>query len=307
MPGHRYGIYESVGSAREPVTDYDDLSHHHPSQNYQERGRTYAMVNGRNEEVVSRDGHTLVSKDFVLYDPTGIRRLSDVTDADKQVPVPSPFAGVVEVNAARTLLTIRDPVTREPLVQVRHMSGISLQTGDTVEYGQALGTQSNNSTRHVHTHMDVNTRHIARFDQYLKDLSAGAITTDGYLPSQASNDAQRFIEQAGPRLAALGLDARQIEVLAMEAASERSRFDSQGEAREFLVSKDGSRIGIRQDQPPLREFSVADALARSPAEHRREAVALDRDTSAEMHPEYGGHGLATPGVAQPTPEYRAMA
>lgn len=260
MPGHRYGIYESVGSGREPVTDYDDLSHHHPSQNFQERGRTYATVNGRKEEVVSRDGHTLVSKDFVLYDPTGIRRLSDVTDADKQVPVPSPFAGVVEVNPGRTLLTIRDPVTREPLVQVRHMSGISLQTGDTVTYGQPLGTQSNNSTRHVHTHMDVNTRHLDRFDQYLKNLSSGALTTDGYLPDQASNDAQRFIEQTGPRLTALGLDARQIETLATVAASERARFGAQGEAREFLVSKDGSTIAFRQDQPPLREFSLTAAL-----------------------------------------------
>ena len=298
MPGHRYGIYESVGSGRERVTDYDDLSNHHPSNNYQEPGRTYATVNGRKEEVVSRDGHTMVSKDFVLYDPTGIRRLSDVTAADKQVPVPSPFAGVVEVNAGRTLLIIRDPVTREPLVQVRHMSGISLQTGDTVEYGQALGTQSNNSTRHVHTHMDVNTRYINQFDQYLKDVSSGAITTDGYLPDQASNDAQRFIEQTGTRLTALGLDARQIETLATVAASERARFGAQGEASEFLVSKDGSTIAFRQAQPPLREFSLAAALEdRGLAQHGEAGAAVNERPRPGTHPEaappdHSGRALA---------------
>lgn len=298
MPGHRYGIYESVGSGRERVTDYDDLSNHHPSNNYQEQGRTYATVNGHKEEVVSRDGHTMVSKDFVLYDPTGIRRLGDVTAADKQVPVPSPFAGVVEVNPGRTLLTIRDPVTREPLVQVRHMSGISLQNGDTVEYGQALGTQSNNSTRHVHTHMDVNTRHINQFDQYLKDVSSGAITTDGYLPDQASNDAQRFIEQAGTRLTALGLDARQIETLATVAASERARFGAQGEASDFLISKDGSTIAIRQEQPPLREFSLTAALeVRGLAQHGEAGAAVNERPRPGTHseaapPDHSGRALA---------------
>jgi hypothetical protein len=260
MPGHRYGIYESVGSTREPVTDYDDLSNHHPSKNFQEPNRRYEEVNGRKEEVVSQDGRTMVSKDFVLYDPTGIRRLTDVTDADKRVPVPSPFAGVVEVNQDKSLMIIRDPVTNEPLARIRHMSGITLQTGDTVEYGQALGTQSNHRTAHVHTHMDVNTRYITQFDQYLKDLSSGALTTEGYLPDQASNDAQRFIEQTGTRLTEMGFDGRQIETLATVAAAERARFGAQGEASQFLLSRDGNTIAMRQEHPPLREFSVAAAL-----------------------------------------------
>ena len=256
MPRKRYGIYESVGSTREPVTDYDDLSNHHPSGNFRERGRSYENVDGRREEVVSRNGQTMVSKDFVLYDRAGASSPSRVEPDDKRVPVPAPFSGVVEVSERGALVIIRDPVTREPLAQIRHMDGVLFQTGDTVRYGEPMGTQSNRNTKYVHTHMDVNTKYLDQFDQYLRDISSGAITTEGYGPDQA----RLFIDQLSPQLAQRGMSASQIETLAAAAAREQQRFAGQGEVQAFHLSKDGSTVAFRQEFPPVREFNVAQAL-----------------------------------------------
>jgi hypothetical protein len=256
MPGKRYGIYESVGSTREPVTDYDDLSNHHPSKKSKEPGRSYETVDGRMEEVVTRDGHTMVSKDFVLFDRAGARSPADVQDDDKRVPVPAPFSGVVEVNERSALVIIRDPVTREPLAQIRHMEGVLFQTGDTVRYGEPLGTQSNRNTVPIHTHMDVNTKYLDQFDQYLKDISSGAITTEGYGPDQA----RLFIDQLSPQLAQRGMSEAQIETLAAAAARQQQRFAGQGEVQAFHLSKDGATVAFRQAFPPVREFNVTQAL-----------------------------------------------
>lgn len=315
MPGKRYGIYESIGSGREAVIDYDDLSNHHPSKHFHEKGRVYETVDGRKEEVVLRDGHTLVSKDFVLYDSTGVKKLSDISVAAKQVPVPAPFSGVVEVNNSQALVIIRDAKTGEPLAQIRHMDPIRFQTGDTVEYGQALGTQSNQKTGAVHTHMDINVRYTRPFDQYLKDIVSGAITTEGHPPVQSAHEgndgieagtsvgqgtqarqehdpsgarvgsnaatatqlahAQRLKDQLGPRLSQLGMSELQMDALAAAAAKEQTRFSGQGEVRDFLLSKDGSSVAMRQTHPPLRELSVEQALGQSPHAHWREAVLLN--------------------------------
>ncbi|MFP8778288.1 hypothetical protein [Hydrogenophaga sp. RWCD_12] len=283
MPGKRYGIYESVGNTREPVAEYDDLSNHHPSKHFKEKGRVYETVDGHKEEVVHRDGYTLVSKDFVLFDPTGVKNLGQVSAATKQVPVPSPFAGVVEVDQRQALVIIRDPKTQEPLAQIRHMDAIQLKTGDTVAYGQALGTQSNQKTGAVHTHMDVNARYIGQLDQYLKDISSGAITTEGYLPAQARNPAtptqlttsQRFEDQLGERLRQCGLNDQQIETMSAAAAKEAALHADQGEVSRFLLSKDANSVAMHQEHPPLREFRVADALDQSAQAHWQKAAARE--------------------------------
>lgn len=119
--------------------------------------------------------------------------------------------------------------------------------------------------------------------------------------------AERFVEQLGPRLKQLGMNDLQIRTLTAAAVTESSRFGAQGEAGRFLLSRDDSAIALQQNFPPLREFSVAEALARSPAEHWREAVALNRDTPAEARLDLGGHGVAIQGQGQPSREARAVA
>jgi hypothetical protein len=139
---------------------------------------------------------------------------------------------------------------------------------------------------------------------------AGADTTsEALVPSaQQRVHAERFQEQLGPRLRALGMREQQIETLTAAAVTESSRFGGQGEVARFLLSKDGSNIAVQLHHPPLREFSVADALARSPAEHWREAVDLNQDSQQQVRPEQAGQALAASGHTPPECEAaRAMA
>lgn len=125
--------------------------------------------------------------------------------------------------------------------------------------------------------------------------------------AQQRAHAERFQEQLGPRLKQLGMSEQQIETLSAAAAKEQARWAGQGEVKAWNLSKDGSQIAMRQDHPPLREFDVVEALSRSPSTHWKEAGTLDRVVSAAIHQEQGGHGVTTPGFAQPVPELRGIA
>nr|WP_294868040.1 DUF2235 domain-containing protein [uncultured Pseudogulbenkiania sp.] len=93
--------------------------------------------------------------------------------------------------------------------------------------------------------------------------------------TRQSEHAERFMEQLAPRLGQLGMNQRQIHTLAAAAAKEASRYENQGPVGQFIFGRDGNTIALRQEYPPLREFSVAQALSQSPAEHWREAVAMN--------------------------------
>ena len=125
--------------------------------------------------------------------------------------------------------------------------------------------------------------------------------------AEQQTQAQRFEEQLGARLKQLGMNERQIDTLAAAVVKECTRFHGQGEAGRFLLSRDASTIALQQVHPPLREFSVADALARSPAEHWAEAVTMNRDSSAETRDDHGGHGMSVPGYSQHVPGHQAVA
>jgi hypothetical protein len=125
--------------------------------------------------------------------------------------------------------------------------------------------------------------------------------------AEQQTQAQRFEEQLGARLKQLGMNERQIDTLAAAVVKECTRFHGQGEAGRFLLSRDASTIALQQVHPPLREFSVADALARSPAEHWAEAVTMNRESSAETRDDHGGHGMSVPGCSQHVPGHQAVA
>lgn len=143
-----------------------------------------------------------------------------------------------------------------------------------------------------------------RFDPAARDRADAAT----HAPSDDQRrDADRFKAQLGPRLAQQGMNDRQIDTLAAMAAKEGTRYSRQGEVSQFLINKDGNRIVMRQDAPPLREFSVAEALALGSAKHWREVVALNRDTYAAAHNEHGDPGTGLPRVGDPAPEGRMLA
>ncbi|MDQ7747343.1 hypothetical protein [Hydrogenophaga pseudoflava] len=93
--------------------------------------------------------------------------------------------------------------------------------------------------------------------------------------SQQRAHAERFLGQLGARLRALGMSETQLQTLTAAAVKESTLHASQGEVSQFLLNKDASSICLHQTHPPLREFSVAQALSQSPAEHWREAVAMN--------------------------------
>ena len=175
-----YKIYESAEFGREAISTYDDLTNHHPSEHFSNPRRQYGTVDGKKEEIIDEKGERMVSKDFVLYDSTQAARPTDVTDAMKKVPVPAPIEGKVVVNEAQGKVEIYNPSTGEFLARIRHMSGIKLETGDLVSYGQPMGTQDKVAAPHVHVHMDFNSEHLDQLKKYIKDIDSGVISPNKY-------------------------------------------------------------------------------------------------------------------------------
>jgi len=199
-----YKILESVQNNRiETVHGYDDVSNHHPSQNFHEHNRHYDYVDGKREEIWSvggqvqhsREGHTFVSKDLILVNSQ---------NNSGNVTVPAPVAGYIEIEQGLGRVKIFDRPNGEMIAQVQHMdlSHFTLRNGDFINYGQPMGVQSGKGPNGLHqypthTHIDFNTNHLDQFKQYIRDIDSGVITTDRYpamtpsMPYQRSaNDTQ---------------------------------------------------------------------------------------------------------------------
>lgn len=202
-----------LGAPREPdglqsnetVSDFDSLVTHHPNANRHahmldgrivngEPGRTHAIIGGEIEEVdIARPGRThnlgpnqvLLKKDFILEDPDQ----PPMSAAARAVDVPSPVAGYIgRVNERQGLVDIYDRQDGEVIARIRHMHPIAVSEGQTVAYGESLGTQGRQQTGATHVHMEVDTRYYQEYENYIGDLVSGR------LPVQAE-----YRENIGPR------------------------------------------------------------------------------------------------------------
>lgn len=194
------------GYHNERVQDFDSLVTHHPNSNRGahlvngaieggQSGRAFGVVGGEIQEIeVPRGGRdfglrpdqVLIKKDFMLEDP----RLP-TGPGSRSLDVPSPVAGVVgTVNVRSGLVDVLDREGGEVILRVRHMSPIHVQTGDRIEYGQAIGVQNKQATDAVHVHMEVDSRYYQQYESYVGDLVSGR------LPIDASRQ-QRGIEPRG--------------------------------------------------------------------------------------------------------------
>jgi len=107
--------------------------------------------------------------------------------------------------------------------------------------------------------------------------------------------ARQFREQLGPHLRQLGMSEKQVDALAAAAVKEQARHAGQGDAQAFYLSKDGSTIAMQQQNGPLREFSVSQALGQSEQAHWREAAELELVSAAKERQPYSpgiGHSYA---------------
>ncbi|MCS3847892.1 peptidoglycan hydrolase-like protein with peptidoglycan-binding domain [Xanthomonas campestris] len=182
------------GYTNEPVENFDGLVTHHPNSNRFARlvngsavggepGRTMGLIGGEMQEIeVAKPGRSyglradqvLLKKDFILEDsrsPTG--------PASRALDVPSPVAGVVgAVDTTGGLVEVLDRKDGDVILRVRHMSPLHVKVGDQVEYGQALGVQSKQSTAKIHVHMEVDTRYYQHYENYVGDLVSGRLSID---------------------------------------------------------------------------------------------------------------------------------
>lgn len=120
----------------------------------------------------------LLIKDFILEDSRIVSGGANV----RAVDVPAPVAGyVARVDADRLgAVDIYDHQGGELVARILHMDSIRVSVGDTVEYGQALGTQSNRGLPQAgkHVHMEVDTRYYQQLENYLQDLASGRLSLD---------------------------------------------------------------------------------------------------------------------------------
>jgi hypothetical protein len=195
-------VHDAAGTRNEDVVNPDELVTHHPvanrgahmrdgvilgvedlNPNYRRGHRSYAYIGGEYQEVIDtqvdayrnlKPDQVLLVKDFILEDAQPARGAGQ-----REVDVPSPVAGYVnQVRAGGGMVEIMDHEGGDVIARVRHMSGITLAVGDTVEYGQRLGTQNNlglgeNAGKHVHLEMD--TRYFQQYENYISDLTSGRL------------------------------------------------------------------------------------------------------------------------------------
>ena len=262
-----------LGAPREPdgrqsnevVTDFDSLVTHHPRANRHARmqdgevingeaGRAFAIIGGEVEEVeIGQPGRmrglmpdqVLLKKDFILEDP-GQPPMS--VDA-RSVDVPSPVAGYVgRINQRQGLVDIYDRLDGEVIARVRHMHPIAVSEGQTVAYGETLGTQGRQQTGAIHVHMEVDTRYYQEYENYLGDLISGR------LPVQAEHrenvQARPVVEDGTLRLGES--DAR---VLDLQRVMDIEGYRSQGGG---ALAQDG--VYRASMQGPVLDFQRAHGI-----------------------------------------------
>ncbi|AZC34257.1 EF hand domain protein [Pseudomonas chlororaphis subsp. piscium] len=169
MSSEKYEIVESVGKTIRNVTSFSSLAKHHPSSG-QEKGRDYEVIDGHNEEIrKSKNGPTLIKKDFVLK----------VNGSIKGVEVPAPISGYVKTSINYGAVKIYDAPTGGRLIgQALHLdTKFKVKDGQYIEYGQPIGIQSGvgvagKVTYAVHSHIELEK---AQFEKYIADIVSGVI------------------------------------------------------------------------------------------------------------------------------------
>ncbi|HEV8692848.1 MAG TPA: peptidoglycan-binding domain-containing protein [Lysobacter sp.] len=151
-------------------------------------------------------------------------RVRSRSDKGKNIEgVPAPAAGYIKVDTRSGLVKIYDALPDgEMIAQVRHMDlhGFQLKDGDHIGYGQPMGIQAGMGSGNLHkypthVHIDFNAGQSERFNQYIRDIDTGVITTDKYPKVEIGKEAQVETNVASPQRDAkqsLEPDDRGVEV-----------------------------------------------------------------------------------------------
>lgn len=314
--------------SNETVTDFDSLVTHHPRANRHaqmldgriingEPGRTHAILGGEIEEIeTARPGRTfglgpdqvLLKKDFILEDPDQ----PSMSAAARAVDVPSPVAGYIgRVNERQGLVDIYDRQDGEVIARIRHMHPVAVSEGQTIAYGESLGTQGRQQTGATHVHMEVDTRYYQEYENYIGDLVSGR------LPVQAEhrqNVQPRPIADDGT----LRLGESDTRVLDLQRVMDVEGYPRRGEGvlpqdGVYRASMQGAVLDFQRDHGleqtgdidvQTSRFAPPARIAQPPvdAELRgREPLPGDLHPPGPRAPGHPGHPDHRPGLPDPLP------
>lgn len=201
LPPYRVVQYRSRAIGNGAVADFEGLVTHHPDANASARlvngvlrdveqpaKRSHALIGGEVQEVETRrtdggsasavDEHqVLLTKDLILEDS----RIPSGGTNVRNVDVPSPFTGYVgRAGGQFGTVDIYDREGGTLIARLLHLDPIHVDEGKTIEYGQALGVQSNKGLPQAgkHVHMEVDTAYYQQYENYVADLIGGRLAID---------------------------------------------------------------------------------------------------------------------------------
>ena len=171
-----YTIVESAkGNVIQKVTCFEDLEKHHPSKG-KEKGREYAIVDGRLEEIrTDKPGNrTLIKKDLILL----------INGSNKSVKVPCPISVYIKTSVSYGAISIYSSDRYDDLVgQVLHLdTNFIVKDGQHLNYGEIIGIQSGSPEKvggkpyPIHAHIELEKE---QFKKYISDLVSGKFNSTG--------------------------------------------------------------------------------------------------------------------------------
>jgi len=287
-----YRLTQAGANINIPVPDFEGLVTHHPGDN---RGahlangvvvggqvdRSQALVGGEVQEIEARTpgnsfglapDQVLLKKDFILEDS----RISQGRPGARHVDVPSPLTGYIGFrDDARGRIDILDREGGEVIARVRHMRPIGVNVGDTVQYGQSLGTQSDQATERIHVHMEVDTRYYQHYENYVADLVSGRLSIDpdrrtagiearpviddGVIRIGESAGIVRTVQQRLNEEGFLGADHRPLQVDGVYRLSMQAAVINYQQARGLPQTGDIDPVTLQEIAPRIYPPAVNDA------------------------------------------------
>ncbi|KAB8198666.1 peptidoglycan DD-metalloendopeptidase family protein [Lysobacter maris] len=312
----------------EPVTDFDSLETHHPGDNHNARmhegtivngqkGRVHGFIGGEVQEIeVTRNGRTyglapdqvLLKKDFILEDPDHPERSS----AARAVDVPSPVAGYIgKTDDTYGLVDIYDRPGGEVIARIRHMKPIAVEEGQFIEYGQSLGTQSNQKTPNKHVHMEMDTRYYQQFENYVSDLVGGRLPIEA--EHRENVEPQPVIDDGIFRLGESGERVRDLQRVMAEEGYRAAGGQPLDQDGVYRLGMQGAVLDFQRDHGVPQTGDVDPATLRfAPPTRSREVdrqdhfmhgqsmpPAVPEPPTAPGHPDHPDHRPGLPDPLEP--------
>ncbi|RYF48252.1 MAG: hypothetical protein EOO38_10515, partial [Cytophagaceae bacterium] len=286
LPHYRVNQLHSFRLGNRPVANFDDLVTHHPIANAEAgvlsgvpvrveepRRRSHGLIGGEMQEVetartdggtasVLQEHQVLLMKDFLLEDS----RIAAWGRGVRAVDVPSPCAGYINaVNPRLGSVDVYDRQGGELIVRVLHLDPYNVRVGDSIEYGQALGTQSNRGSEAVHVHMEVDTRYYQQYENYVEDLLSGRlpiylerrsrgiearpIVDDGVIRIGESADIVRTVQQRLNEEGFRGADKRPLAIDGVYRLSMQAAVINYQQARGLPMTGDIDPVTLQEIAP----------------------------------------------------------